>query len=244
MKKIAYKEMFENELTHAWYLATRKLMISFLQKYLKKNAKILDAGCGTGGTIIYLKKKNPKWQLCGIDVSQIALNYCKKRNIKNLKLGSINKLPYKDDYFDAVVCLDVLYHKGINLQKAISEFDRILKPQGIIYVQEPAFNWLKSKHDNAIETERRFTKDDLEILAKKASFKIVKCSYFNSLLFIPIAVKRIGNKIFFSKTAESDVFQLPGFINRTMLELLNFEAKLFQKFDFPFGLSIICLAKK
>ena len=44
MKKIAYDQMYENELTHAWYIGTRQLMIDALKKYLNKNAKILDAG--------------------------------------------------------------------------------------------------------------------------------------------------------------------------------------------------------
>ena len=127
MKKIAYEEMFENEMTHPWYLATRKLMLNLLRKHLSKNSFILDAGCGTGGTMKFLKERGYK-NLCGIDKSEIAIRYCMKRGLKGIKRGTIQKLPYKDNIFDAIVCMDVLYHKGVERKRALKEFNRVLKP--------------------------------------------------------------------------------------------------------------------
>jgi SAM-dependent methyltransferase len=235
--------MFENELTHAWYLATRRLMIFFLKRYLSRDAKILDAGCGTGGTIKYLQKSRFK-NITGIDVSKEAIKFCRQRGIINVGLGSINKLRFKNQSFDAVICLDVLCEKGVSPEKALSEFKRVLKPKGVIYLQEPSYDWLKSKHDKVVYVRHRSTRKEIEKLMELSQFKVVRCSYFNSLLFIPLAVKRLKDKMLDLNTDRSDVCSLPKFINSFMLLILNFEAKIIQKFNLPFGLSIICLAKK
>jgi len=243
MKKSVYKEVYTNELNHGWYVATRKLMISSLKNNIKKNAKILDAGCGTGGTIKYLANAGFK-NVQGIDNSPEALKFCRKRRLQNVQLGSVNNLPFKDQSFDAVICLDVLYHKEVIPTKALAEFKRVLKSGSILYLQEPAYNWLKSSHDVAIEAERRFTRKEVKELITSADFKIIKCSYFNSILLIPIILKRLYGKLFKDYHLSSDVKPLPQIFNKFFLAILTTEKKVIDSFDFPFGLSIICLSKK
>lgn len=242
MQKIAYQEMFENEITHGWYVGTRNLMIEFLKKNLANNAKILDAGCGTGGTMIRLKNEGFA-KITGIDTSKDAIFYAKKRGLENVKLASINKLPFATESFDVIICLDVLYHQGVDLKKATIEFKRILKKGGVLYIQEPAYAWLKSKHDTAIQTQKRFVRKELEDLLKKENFKILKSTYFNSLLFALMAIKRLINKIS-SDNRGSDVSRLPNMINDLLLGVLTFESKLLKLINLPFGLSIICVARK
>src|SRR3989344_6338889 len=217
MKQIAYDEMFQNELSHAWYKGTRNLMITILKPHLKENSKILDAGCGTGGTIIFLKNHGLK-NVKGIDSSQYALNYAKKRKIRNLKLASVSRIPYKGNSFDAVICLDVLYHQGVDPKKTLKEFNRILKKGGTLYLQVPAYNWLKSSHDISIETKHRFTASEVRELIESAHFKIIKLTYFNTLLFIPQMLKRILDK-YKDKKDESDVSRLPTLLNDTFLRI-------------------------
>ena len=135
MNKNAYKEMYENEDSHAWYQATRELMFSFLKTNLKKRATILDAGCGTGGAISYINSRQTGWNIYGIDSSQTAIKYCKRRMLKNILKGNLNNLQYKNNFFDAVICSDVLYHQGVNPELAIKEFNRILKNKGLLYLQ-------------------------------------------------------------------------------------------------------------
>lgn len=243
MKKIAYLQMYENEINHFWYVATRNLMIDFLNKYLKKDTKILDVGCGTGGTIVYLKRAGFR-NVIGVDNSPEALKYCKKRKLHNVKLTSVNHLPFKEKTFDGIICLDVLYHRGVNPNEALSEFRRVLKSGGVLYIQEPSYNWLKSKHDNVIETQNRYTRLSIQNLVKHSHFKIVKTSYFNSILFLPIFVKRIKDKFFSSKSQASDVYQLPNFINQLMLQIMNIESKFVRNFYLPWGLSVVCIARK
>src|SRR3989344_9238426 len=184
MKRIAYRQMYKNELTHGWYLGTRRHLVKTLKKYCRTNAKILDAGCGTGGTIKLLRKVGFK-NIVGIDKSDIAIDYARKRNI-SVKKGDINKLPFEKNSFDVVICIDVLYHQGVNPSLTIKEFRRVLKKEGLLYLQEPAYDFLKSRHDIAIATSRRFTKNQIAKMMSMAGFKILKISYLNTLMFIPI----------------------------------------------------------
>lgn len=247
MKKIAYQEMFENEMTHPWYVATRELMVYSFKKYLKNlknksNPKILDAGCGTGGTIKFLKEYGFK-NIHGVDSSEIALSYCRKRGIKSLKRASVNKLPFENETFDAVVCLDVLYHKGVRGKSALFEFKRVLKRGGLLYLQEPAYNWLKSRHDIAIETKHRFTRSEIRRLIQKAGLEVIKITYFNSILLVPIIIKRMFDR-FNMKEETSDVKPTSKFTSSLFKQILFLEIKLVNYFVLPFGLSISCFAQK
>lgn len=243
MKDYAYREMYENEINHAWYVATRKLVIKNLSKYLKKDAKILDAGCGTGGTI-YLLERAGFGNVVGIDSSRTAIKYCRERGLKNIRLGSINNLPYDPKSFDAVICLDVLYHKGVESNLALSQFKRVLKKEGILYLQEPAFNLLKSRHDLAIDTDHRFTKKEISSMVLKQKFKIIKLSYFNFSFFSLISTKRIMDKFINKESLASDVYPLSKIFNLIVLYVLNTESLLLNRINLPFGLSIICISKK
>lgn len=243
MKNIAYQQMYENEMSHAWYITTRRLMLGYLKRNLKKDAKILDAGCGTGGTIKYLANAGFK-NVQGIDNSPEALKFCRKRGVRNVKPGSVNHLPFKNQTFDAVICLDVLYHKEVIPSKALAEFKQVLKTGGTLYLQEPAYNWLRSSHDLAIETSHRFSDCEIKEVLDKNNFEIVKFTHFNFLLFLPIVIKRLSQKIIKPKLIETDIKHLTPAINLIILKVLNFESFLIKRINWPFGLSIICVAKK
>ena len=112
-------------------------MSDFFKKQRVK--KVLDLGCGAGRNLIYLSKKD--FDVCGIDYAHEGLKIIKERLKKekiksNLKLGNIfNKLPYEDNFFDAVISIQVLQHGKVNeIKGAIQEIRRILKPSGLIFV--------------------------------------------------------------------------------------------------------------
>ncbi|HOK35332.1 MAG TPA: class I SAM-dependent methyltransferase [Candidatus Pacearchaeota archaeon] len=128
-----------------------KIVNFFIQKGVRK---ILDLGCGTGRHLVYLAKKG--FDVYGIDNSEngikIAKNWLKKENLKaHFKISDIYKtLPYKNDFFDAVISTQALHHNKIeNIRKLIKEIERILKPKGLIFVtlrEELSIrNWQKNK---------------------------------------------------------------------------------------------------
>lgn len=243
MKEVAYEEMFLNELTHPWYTVTRNMMLNTLKKNIGKNAKILDAGCGTGGTMIRLHKEGFK-NVTGIDKNPLALKFCKKRGLIKIKISSIDKIDFPKNSFNAIICMDVLYHVGVNHKKAINEFNRILKPGGLLYMQEPSLNWLRGKHDIAIETGHRFNKKELQDIAESNGFKIIKCTYFNAILLVPLVIKRLLERLFKENNISSEVKPIPTMLKKFFLNILTFEEKISTYTNLPFGLSIICLVRK
>lgn len=110
-------------------------------KLFKKHKvkKVLDLGCGSGRHTVYLAKRG--FEVYGIDIApegiKLAKDWLKKENLKaNFKIGSIyQKLPYRDEFFDAIISTNVVHHAKINtIRKAIKEIERILKPKGLIFI--------------------------------------------------------------------------------------------------------------
>jgi len=110
-------------------------------KLFKKHnvKKVLDLGCGSGRHTVYLAKKN--FDVYGFDIAKkgikITTSWLKKEYLKaHLKVGDIyKKLPYKDNFFDAIISTQTLHHGSIGkIRKLIKEMERIIKSKGLIFV--------------------------------------------------------------------------------------------------------------
>lgn len=110
-------------------------------KLFKKRGikRVLDLGCGSGRHLVYLAKHG--FKVYGIDIApegiKIAKEWLKKEKLKaNLKIASVyKKLPYKDNFFDAIISTQVIHHAKIEtIRKLIKEMERILKPKGLIFL--------------------------------------------------------------------------------------------------------------
>lgn len=105
-----------------------------------KPAKILDAGCGRGFYIKLFSYLTFPKKIVGIDISETYTQKAKTitQNDKRVEVAvaSIYKLPFKDNYFDCVVCSEVLEHLDDDL-KALQELRRVLKPNGILLITVP-----------------------------------------------------------------------------------------------------------
>lgn len=95
--------------------------------------RILDAGSGEG---YFLDKMNCKEKF-GIELSKKRIEKSKKLypNL-NVKIGNVTDLPFKDDFFDIIVCSEVLEHVS-GYEQALKEFKRCVKPDGSIIVSFP-----------------------------------------------------------------------------------------------------------
>lgn len=237
-----YNKIEELEEVHFWYSAMEKYILDVLENTIKKKVKILDAGCGTGG----LSQKMMKFgYVAAIDISPVALEFAKKKKISRVFKGSVESIPFKENSFDIVVCLDVLYHRKVKDDiKAFNEFYRILKPNGILILRLPAFELLRGAHDRVVETRHRYTLLEVRSKILNTGFQIKKISYANMVLSIPLFVKRFVERMQKKKIKVSDTYLLNQVLNNILKAYLLSENKLLLKFNFPFGSSVIAIAKK
>jgi len=246
METSEYTKISELEEKHWWYAGLREKVLHDLKNNLPSAGvfKVLDAGCGTGYTLFEINKK---FHGFGVDYSVDALNFCRNRLLNRLVRADVSCLPYKNGVFDAVISLDVLYHKNVlNDKTAVCEFRRVLRPGGTLILNLPAFEFIKSNHDINIHTLRRYTRPGLKSILEKSGFNSIKTVYRNVFLFFVIAIFRLSTK-FYSNTnhkRKSDLGDTNFLLNRMLLSILRFENIIFRKIEAPFGLSVYSLARK
>lgn len=241
MLKSKYENIFQHQDNLWWYKGMRAINESLLKRYLPKNKtlRILDAGCGPGAALIYLSQFG---EVIGVDISEEALKFARQRG--KVKKGDIANLPFKNAVFDVVVCFDVIYHKWVNIRKALSEIQRVLRPGGILLIREPAFDWFRSSEDIASQTKHRFTTGEMKTLLQN-SFEILKLTYVNFFLFPLAFLKRLPEVIGIKKKrGVSDASDVPPLLNRLLFLIVGVELILLQSINFPFGTSVICVARK
>ena len=112
------------------------------RKYVSKEMKILDVGCGYGRTLNELYNQGFR-NLTSIDYSQGMIN----RGLRlyphlNLIKNDGNTIPFPDNEFDAVILLAVLTssYDDKEQENLISEISRVLKEDGILYVNDYLLN--------------------------------------------------------------------------------------------------------
>ncbi|MBN1502703.1 class I SAM-dependent methyltransferase [Candidatus Woesearchaeota archaeon] len=99
-----------------------------------KNKRLLDIGCGSGTHIKEYVKKGAEVE--GIDISETMVELARQKLPKvNFKIGSISKLPYKEDEFD-IVTASLTMNYVPDLNKAFSEVNRIMKKGGLFYYSD------------------------------------------------------------------------------------------------------------
>lgn len=109
-------------------------------KMLKKRhaVKVLDLGCGLGNNLMPLLMEG--FEAEGLDMSSDAIIKL-KNNLKKIKkdgkvrVGLLQDLPYKNEEFDAIVCVQTLAHgRTKDIKKAIHEMTRVLRSGGLIFL--------------------------------------------------------------------------------------------------------------
>lgn len=240
MEKYLYEDLYNIEDSHWWHVSKRETVFAMIKRFLKvKKPIILDMGCGTGKNIELLKKFG---NVYGIDKSEEAIRYCKKRGLRNVELGSIYNTSYKKSSFELITLLDVLEHT--QEEKTLREISRLLTTDGVLVLTVPAYTWLWSHWDVLQHHKKRYSQKDLRELLEKSGFKVLKISYMFSFLVLPLIFVRVFKNIFFKNNYSSDFKLTFKFLDRILVGVSDLERWLIVKCNIPFGTSIVCVAQR
>lgn len=177
MEREEYCRMFEVEDRHWWYVALHELIVRTVREEHARKGPLtmLDAGCGTGGL---LRQLSGFGQASGCDASRDALSFCRKRSLEHVRKADLNTVELSRDQFDLITSIDVLYHRDIrNEIDILSKLFAALKPDGVLIFQVPAFESLRSTHDVAVHTGKRYRLQEVIKMIQEAGFVVEQATY-------------------------------------------------------------------
>lgn len=244
--------LYEVEEKLWWFVGMREIAAALLDEFCPpKVENVLDVGCGTGLNLKWLERYANAEAVKGLDVEKTALDFCRERGENFLTQASATSLPFADASFDLATSFDVLVQlpgEGAD-EKAIAEMFRVLKPKGVAFVRAAAYEWMRSGHDRALNSQRRYTLKELSKKLENAGFTVLRKTYANTLPFPLAVVRRLALKPIGLSDKGSDVKPFPPsleWLNRILTRALLSEAKFLKRPNakFPFGLSAICVVRK
>ena len=248
-----YKEYYDLERQHWWFVAREKIISNYIKKLIfeksfqNQNLKILNIGCGPGRSSQYLSEFG---KVVSIEYDKYCCEFASEKTGLEIIHGSITELPFDDQSFDLVCAFDVIEHVEDD-QLAVSEMKRVAKDKGIIFITIPALMSLWSHHDVINHHFRRYKLSEIErLFAKVKDGNRIFATYFNFFLFIPIyLIRTISNLVKSGKNrpgsgSDFEAFK-PGIMNDLLFNLMHFETKFINKnIKLPFGVSLLYTWRK
>ena len=242
-----FELLYQLEEDYWWFLAMREITDTIAAGELKQPAmRILDAGCGTGFNLGYFST-DQLHDVYGLDLASAALRHVHQRGFSKVAQASITDIPFKSETFDIVFSFEVVTQTPLAMHDAsLREMHRVLKPGGHLFIRVPAFMWLWSSHDEALEVRYRYEREELSKRLTDVGFAVEWASYANGFLFPVILVRRFLKRVGIG--GGTDVKPLPAglaWLDGIFRRVLAAEAKWFRAGRrLPFGLSLICYARK
>lgn len=247
----AYRRMFAVEDGHWWFDGMETISARLLDGWkAPPDPRILDAGCGTGRNLRFLRERYGG-NVLGVDHSAVALGCCAARGgTGRLVRGSVNVLPFAGASFDLVTSFDVVMTAGVDDRAAFREFARVLRPGGALLLRVPAYDALRGRHDREWAVARRYGRRELRDKLLAAGFPApgLKLSHVNAWL-LPVAVAKRVLERFRPPDGDSDLSlgaNGSGLVGRLLRAALASEAPLVARLPggLPAGLSLMALARR
>jgi len=221
------------EATHWWYLA-RKVILKKWVSTLSPKSKILDLGSATGANSQFIRELG--YTCDSVEFSAIGVEIQKSKGYE-VTQGDARSLPFNDNSFDGVVCLDVMEHI-LEDDAVASEINRVLRKEGKFLISVPQGKNLWSAHDVAVNHVRRYEQEEMFNVLKEAGLRVNAASGTNSFLK-PVV---LAAKAF---TKGSNLKESGKLVNSAFYFLTSLEEKWFpKKFRLKHGVTLWVTGEK
>ncbi|MFQ5738783.1 MAG: class I SAM-dependent methyltransferase [Acidobacteriota bacterium] len=180
-----YQRLYDTEERHWWSRGMRKAMRGLLNERLaeRRNLRVLDVGCGTGYTLFSLAKHyclDP--HVVGSDLSQHALEFCRRRGISCLVRANAERLPFVAESFDLILCIDTLQH--LSSEAAMSTLEGIahlLAPGGLLFLRTNSVWGHRKLTGVDPDRYRRYPPRQVVSLLEQAGLSVERATHLNAL---------------------------------------------------------------
>ncbi len=244
-----YRRMAEAGAHHWWYKNTRLLLAQLLVPYLEGRSSggrrplVLDAGGGTGATggwmTTYATTVLADFEPMALDVARH--DHDRGHGLLAVQ-ADMNRLPFADQTFDAVLCVTALCHRmNPDPGAIVRDFARITKPGGVVCLWEPGVRRLRRGHDEVTHTGRRFSVGDMREMATDADLHVERATGAYSFLVPPAALIGLFER---PADARSDVGRNETGLGGVFPAMARLERRVLRRIDLPVGLSAIVVATK
>lgn len=190
-KKIYSSDYFHNKKSEE-YIHDALYKFRYLTKYIKKDSRVLDYGCGVGDFIKACVEDNIS--VVGYDISAHAAQFVKDTYKVDAFSGEVDGALFPRDHFDVIVSFDVIEHI-VDFEKILDYFQRWLKPGGILIMTTPDMNSWDAKilgrrwygFKKFPEHINYFSHESISQIAKKAQFntpEIIRWGFVRSIGFL------------------------------------------------------------
>ncbi len=185
LRKLFYR-LLDLLLLRAWHVHYQ-LKEFFYQNKKKKDIKVFDAGFGFGQYSWYISRKNPWWEIQGIELKEEQVEDCnsffKKNRTDKATFFSGDLTRYvKPDYYNLILSVDVMEHIEEDTQ-VFENFFKSLKPEGMLIISTPSDlggSGVEHEHDESfIEEHVRdgYGKKEITEKLNHAGFSNIKVLY-------------------------------------------------------------------
>jgi SAM-dependent methyltransferase len=247
MNPAEFANIAKSEKDFWWYRGMRSIFFRLVEPHLsgRRVRRALEAGCGTGyfSRLLQAEKLLP---VVPIDLGWEGLRHARSMGVERAVQANALRLPFAGGVFDLVLSLDVLPHfPPGEEQAAVDELARVLAPGGLLVIRTAALSFLRSRHSAFVFERQRYTRGQLERLARQAGIRVLRSTYANSLLMpIALAKFRLWEPLTRAEPS-SGVEPVSPWLDRILFSALALEAEwLGSGRDFPIGQSLILVGEK
>lgn len=234
---------------HFWFRARNETITALARapiRDLPDNFRIVEVGCGSGNVLRILQTlAADRGHVEGLELSPQAADVARARTGLLVTNGYVSDLDPHSSY-DLIAAFDVLEHIADEAQALVQMRER-MSPGGRLILTVPAHQSLWSPFDVASGHERRYSMRTLSRTLRASGFQIEYVTYFMSLLFPPMWLRRRllpSEKHDMGALLDSEFQIVPG-VNRIAYELLRREAlAVSRRWRLPIGTSLAAIARR